>query len=151
MEAAKVMIHDQNLPMHLWAKASNTSVYVHNRSPHKILGNKTLEEVFTGKKLEVSHSRIFGCPMYMHSPKEKRMRLDFSGRKGIFVGYNETSKAYRINVPGQRQIEISRDVTFDEDEAFKRSRESHLDEDREEQEAPRDVVMIDSNSREPVP
>jgi hypothetical protein len=127
-----VMIHDHNLPMHLWARASNTTVYVENRSPHKILGNKTIEEVFTGKKPKVSHLRIFGCPVYMHVPKEKRTKLDPSGRKGIFVRYNETSKAYRIYVPGQRQIEVSRDVTFDEDEVFGRYRESHLDEDREE-------------------
>ena len=65
--------------------------------------------------------------------------MDPSGKKGIFVGYSETSKAYRIYVPGQRQIEVSRDVTFDEDAAFLRSRESHLDVVTEEPEAPKDV------------
>jgi hypothetical protein len=39
------------------------------------------------------------------------------------VGYSENSKAYRIYVPGQRQIEVSRDVTFHEEAAFKKSRE----------------------------
>jgi len=34
------------------------------------------------------------------------------------VGYNETSKAYRIYVLGQREVEISHDVTFDEDVAL---------------------------------
>jgi hypothetical protein len=90
VEAAKAIIHDQILPMHLWEEASNTAMYVQNRSPHKILGNKTPEEVFTGKKLEVNHLRIFGCPVYIHVPKEKRMKLEPSGKKGIFVGYNET-------------------------------------------------------------
>jgi hypothetical protein len=41
-------------------------------------------------------------------------------------------------------------VTFDEDESLRRSRESHLDEDIEEHEDPRDVVMVDSNSRKPI-
>jgi transposase InsO family protein len=68
VEVAKAMIHDQNIPMHLWVEASSTTVYVHNISPHKILGNKTPEEVFTGKKPKVSHLRIFGCPVYMHVP-----------------------------------------------------------------------------------
>jgi hypothetical protein len=129
VEAAKAMIHDQSLPMHLWEKASSTTMYFQNISPHKILGNKTPEEVFTGKKPEVSYLRIFGCPMYIHVPKEKRTKLETSGRMGIFLGYSETSKAYGIYIPGQRQIEISRDVTFDEDEAFRRLRESHKDED----------------------
>jgi hypothetical protein len=61
IEAAKAMINDQNLPMHLWEEASSMAVYVHNRSPHKILGNKTPEEVFIGNKPEVNHLRIFGC------------------------------------------------------------------------------------------
>jgi hypothetical protein len=105
--------------MHLWEEASSTVVYVQNRSPHKILGNKTPEEVFTRKKPEVSHLRIFGCPVYIHVPKEKRMKLEPSGKKGTFVGYSETSKAYKIYILRQRQIEISWDVTFDEDEAFR--------------------------------
>ena len=52
--------------------------------------------------------------MYIHIPKEKRTKLDPLGRKGIFVGYYESSKAYRIYFPGFKKINISRDVTFDE-------------------------------------
>ena len=51
--------------------------------------------------------------MYIHIPKEKRMKLDHSGKKGIFVGYSESSKAYKIYFRGFKKIEISRDVTFD--------------------------------------
>ena len=65
--------------------------------------------------------------------------MEPSGKKGIFVGYSETSKAYCIYVPGQRQIKVSRDVTFDWDAAFLRSRESHLDVVTEELEAPKDM------------
>jgi hypothetical protein len=54
VEAYKAMIHDHNLPMHLWEEESNVVVYVHNRSPHKILGNKALEKVFIEKKPKVS-------------------------------------------------------------------------------------------------
>ncbi len=49
--------------------------------PHKILGNKTREEVFTGKKPEVSHLRIFGCPIYIHVPKEKRTNYESPEKK----------------------------------------------------------------------
>jgi hypothetical protein len=44
-------------------------------------------------------------------------------RKGFFWGYSENSKAYRIYVPGQRKIELSRDVNFHEEAVFKKSRE----------------------------
>jgi hypothetical protein len=104
--------------MILWAEASMTTFYVQNKSPHKILKNMTSEEAFTGVKPEVGHLRIFGCPVYFHVPKEKRTKLDPSGRKGKFVGYSESSKAYWIYIPGQRQIEVSRDVTSEEEIAF---------------------------------
>jgi hypothetical protein len=54
------MLHDQDLPMMLWAEVCNTTIYVQNKSPHKILEDKTLEEAFTGVKLEIGHLRIFG-------------------------------------------------------------------------------------------
>jgi hypothetical protein len=49
------------------------------------------------------------------------------------VGYYEISKAFRIYIPGHRHIEISRDVTFDEEETLKKSRRCQLEEVYEEE------------------
>jgi transposase InsO family protein len=114
IETMKEMIHDQSLPLTLWEEACMIAVYVQNRSPHQILKNITPEESFTGMNSEIGHFRIFRCPVYLHVPKEKRSKLEPSGRKGTFVGYSESSKAYQIYIPGQRQIEVRRDVTFEE-------------------------------------
>ena len=73
--------------------------------------------------------------MYIHIPKEKTTKLDPSGRKGIFVGYSESSKDYRIYFPGYKKIDIIRDVTFDEDIAYNKSRKRPIEE-PEEEEAP---------------
>ena len=89
----------------------------------------TPEEAFTGEKPKIGHLRIFGCPKYIHVPRERRTKLDSSGRKGVFVGYSEFAKAYRIYIPGQRKIELSRDVTFEEDIAYWRSRHAESDSD----------------------
>jgi hypothetical protein len=78
--------------------------------------------MFIGKKPEVSHIKIFGCPVFIQILKEKRNKLEPSGKKGIFVGYCEVSKAFKIYIPGHHHIDLSRDVTFDEDVAFKKSR-----------------------------
>jgi hypothetical protein len=56
-----------------------------------------------------------------------------SGKKGIFVGYYEVSKAFRIYIPSHHHIDISRDVTIDEDETLKKSREFQLEEVYEEE------------------
>jgi len=95
--------------------------------------------MFTGKKPEVSHLKIFGCLVYVHIPKEKRTKLDPSEKKGIFVGHCEVSKAFRIYIPGFHDMEISRDVTFDEEAALKRSRKSQHEEVYEEEALPKNV------------
>ena len=44
MEDAKAMLHDQDLPMHLWIEAARTTMYVQNRTPHRVLENKKYPE-----------------------------------------------------------------------------------------------------------
>jgi hypothetical protein len=68
--------------------------------------------------------------VFIHIPKEKRNKMDPSGKKGIFVGYCEVSKIY---IPGQHHIEISRDLTFDEDAALKKSKLCQLEKVYEEE------------------
>jgi hypothetical protein len=99
--------------MYLWGEATMTAIYVQNRSPHRILKYMTPEEAFSEKKPNVEHLRIFGCPIYIHIPKDKRKKLEPSG-KDIFVGYSESSKAYRIYIPIQYKVEVSKEVTFNE-------------------------------------
>ena len=64
--------------------------------------------------------------MYIHIPKEKRTKLDPFERKGIFVGYSDTSKAYQIYFPRFKKIDISRDVTFDEDSTYFKSKRTPI-------------------------
>jgi hypothetical protein len=64
--------------------------------PHRILGDKTLEEEFSGVRAEIGHLRIFGCLVYIHVFVDKRKNLEPSGQKGIFVGYDKTLKACKI-------------------------------------------------------
>jgi hypothetical protein len=85
--ATRVMLHDQGLPMHLWAEACNIAGYVQNRCPHRILGMSTPEEAFIGKKPDVSHFKIFGSSVYVHVTKNVRKKLDPTAEVGIFVGY----------------------------------------------------------------
>uniref|UniRef100_A0AAV1VJC0 Reverse transcriptase Ty1/copia-type domain-containing protein n=1 Tax=Peronospora matthiolae TaxID=2874970 RepID=A0AAV1VJC0_9STRA len=58
--------------------------------------------------------RVFGCQTFILTPKEKRLKWDPKARAGIFVGYEEVSKAYRVFDIEAGQVVISRDVNFDE-------------------------------------
>ena len=57
------MMHDQYLSTSLWENSTITTVYIQNRIPHAIMEEKTLEEVFTAEKIDISHLRIFGIPV----------------------------------------------------------------------------------------
>ena len=65
------------------------------------------------------------------------------------MGYSESLKAYRIYFPGFKKIDISKDVTFDKDSAYIKSRKT-LAEDPEEIEVPRieDTTMNDATQEE---
>ena len=80
-EAAKAMMFEQDLLNSLWAEATRTVVYIQNRCPRAILEDKTPKEAFTGMKPEIGHLRVFGCPVYVHIPKEKRTKMDPSEKK----------------------------------------------------------------------
>lgn len=76
--ASRVIMHDEGLPLHLWVETCNTPVYLQNQSPHWILGMITLEEASLGRKLDVSHFRIFGSFVYFHVSKESRKKLEMT-------------------------------------------------------------------------
>ena len=109
-----------------------TTINLQNSTPRMVLNNMTLKEAFTGKKPSVDHLCIFGCPVYIHVPKDKRKKLDATSLRGIFVGYSASSKAYKIYIKEDYQIEVSRDVVFDENIAYKKSKDVPVDFDEEE-------------------
>jgi hypothetical protein len=74
--AARSMLHDQSLPLYLWAEACATAVYLQNRNPHSILRKMTPEEAFTDRRPDVEHIKIFGCSTFSHVPLERRTKLD---------------------------------------------------------------------------
>ena len=62
------------------------------------------------------------------------------------MGYSETSTSFRIYVPSERHVEVSRDVTFHEEETFKQSKEIKCDPETEEDETPIEEDNNDDSS-----
>ena len=127
--------------MHLSAEVATTIVYVQNRLSCSGLELETHEEMYTEKKPRVRHLKIFGCPLYVHILKEKRTKLYPSSKKRIFVGYCEFSKPLRIYILGFHHIDISRNVTFNEEVDLKKSRRCQLEEVHEEDVPPKKVEV----------
>uniref|UniRef100_A0AAV1THU1 Polyprotein n=1 Tax=Peronospora matthiolae TaxID=2874970 RepID=A0AAV1THU1_9STRA len=91
------MLHHAKLDKCFWAEAAMTAVYVKNRLPSPKIPHKTPFEI-----------------VYNSKPSEKRLKWDPKARAGLFLGYEEVSKAYRVYDIEAGQVMISRDVNFDE-------------------------------------
>jgi hypothetical protein len=91
----------------------STPMYILNRSPTKALNGRTLYEAWHGRKPAISHLRVFGCLAF---GKELGHigKLDDRSTPGVFIGYAEGSKAYRILDPGTQRVRMMCDVVFDE-------------------------------------
>ena len=50
--------------------------------------------------------------------------MEATRERGIFVGYDKTSKAFCIYLPKQRKVVLRREVRFEEEWTFRKSRES---------------------------
>lgn len=126
-ESVKAMVHDFDFLLFLRREASPKTMYIQNRSPRIVLEDMTPKEAFSKRKPEVGQLKIFGCLVYILVPKDKREKLEPSGRKSIFVGYNKSSKAYKIYILEQWRNEVRWDVTFDERMAYWKSKELSID------------------------
>lgn len=59
------MLFEANLPYDLWEKAIATATYTINKSPCATIDLKTPEELWSGKKPNLSNLRVFGCVAYV--------------------------------------------------------------------------------------
>lgn len=112
VEKAKCLLTNAHLPKSYWAEAIHTAAYLNNRSPTRSLAFKTPEEMWSNKKPNISHLKVFGCQAMIHLPKEKRKKWDCKSQKAIFIGYCDHTKGYRFIIPTSRTVIKSRDAVF---------------------------------------
>ncbi|KAK2452140.1 putative mitochondrial protein [Trifolium repens] len=115
-EMARTMMHETKLAKHFWAEAVNTACYIQNRIYIRPLLNQTTYELFKGRKPNISYFHQFGCTCYILNNKAYKRKFDAKACKGIFIGYSERSKAYRVYNSETNTVEESIHVRFDDKE-----------------------------------
>ncbi|KAL5745040.1 hypothetical protein ACOSP7_026186 [Xanthoceras sorbifolium] len=118
-ERARSMRLHAGLPKMLWAEAVSTAAYLINRGPSVPLDGGIPEEVWSGKEVNISHLRVFGCISYVHIDSAERSKLDAKSNKCVFVGYGGDEFGYRFWDYENRKIVRSRDVIFNENLMYK--------------------------------
>jgi hypothetical protein len=110
---ARALLKQRQMPAKFWGEAVMTAVHILNQSPTKALGNVTPYEAWHGRAPAVCHLKVFGCVAYTRCLSQLR-KLDDRGEAGVFIGYAEGAKAYRVFDPVSQRVRVSRDVVFDE-------------------------------------
>ena len=113
-EMARTMLCENSVPRHFWVEAVNTACYVQNRILIRPLLNKTPYELWKGRRPNISYFHSFGCECFILNTKDQIGKFDSKCDKGIFLGYLETSKAYRVYNTRTLVVEESIHVRFND-------------------------------------
>ena len=106
-----LLIQAKVIPKNMWTYAVMATVYIRNRcfNPRT---KQTPVFMLTGKVPDVSKLHIFGSRCFSYERKAKK--LEARGKKGLFVGYDQSSPAYLVYDPASGKISKHRCVKFTE-------------------------------------
>ncbi|GJU74451.1 retrovirus-related pol polyprotein from transposon TNT 1-94 [Tanacetum coccineum] len=104
----------QQSPEFLWAEAFSTACFTQNRSIIHLRYNTTPYELLRGRKPNVEYFHVFGSLCYPTINREDLGKMKPKADIGIFIGYSETSKGFRIYNQRTKKIMETIHVKFDE-------------------------------------
>jgi hypothetical protein len=114
VEAARTMLIFSSAPLFLWADAVATTCFTQNRSLVHPRFNKTPYELVNNRKPGISYLHMFGALCYPTNDREDLGKLKAKGDIGIFIGYSENSRAFRVYNRRTKRIMETMNVKFDE-------------------------------------
>lgn len=118
VEMARSNLKGMKMPNVLWGEAVSHAVYILNRVSTKSLEETTPYELWTGRKPQIGHLRVFGCVAHMMIPKNHLKKLDDRSKRVVHLGIEKGTKAYRLLDPVTGSIYVSRNVVFEEEKVW---------------------------------
>ena len=103
------MLIQANLAKSMWPYAIMGAAYTRNRCYNNRL-KQTPYSAITGRKPNLANMRVFGNECYAY--KQDKKKLDPRCTKGVFVGYDKDSPAYRVYFPEIGKVLKYRVVKF---------------------------------------
>ncbi|GJU71936.1 retrovirus-related pol polyprotein from transposon TNT 1-94 [Tanacetum coccineum] len=114
VEAARTMLIFSKLPEFLWAEAISTACFTQNCSFIHTRYSKTPYVLLKGRKPNVQYFHVFGSLCYPINDRDDLRKMRPKADIGIFVGYSESSKGFRIYNRRTCKIMETIYVKFDE-------------------------------------
>ncbi|KAL7743147.1 hypothetical protein ACLKA6_016286 [Drosophila palustris] len=109
---ARCMMKQSGASPSFWAEAVNSACYIRNRCSTKALSGDIPYTKWTSKVPTVIHMRVFCTKAYALIKGKSKDKFESRSEECILVGYDSTSKAYRLYSPKRRGIIVSKDVKF---------------------------------------
>jgi hypothetical protein len=114
IDMARTMLGEFKTPECFWSEAVNTACHAINRVYLHRLLKKTSYELLIGNKPNVSYFRVFGSKCYILVKKGRNSKFAPKAVEGFLLGYDSSTKAYRVFNKSSGLVEVSSDVVFDE-------------------------------------
>ncbi|GJY91080.1 retrovirus-related pol polyprotein from transposon TNT 1-94 [Tanacetum coccineum] len=114
VEAARTMLIFSRLLEFLWAKAVATACFTQNQLIIHTRHKKIPYELLRGRKPNVEYFHVFGLLCYPTNDCDDLGKMKPNADIGVFIGYSETSKGFRIYNRCTKKIMETIHVKFDE-------------------------------------
>ncbi|GKE99617.1 retrovirus-related pol polyprotein from transposon TNT 1-94, partial [Tanacetum coccineum] len=111
---ARTMLIFSKAPEFLWAEAIATACFTQNRSIVHTRHNKTPYELIRDRKPSVQYFHVFGSLCYPTNDHGDLRKMKPKADIGIFVGYSESSRGFRIYNRQTKKIMETIHFKFDE-------------------------------------
>ncbi|GJV18845.1 retrovirus-related pol polyprotein from transposon TNT 1-94 [Tanacetum coccineum] len=108
------MLNFSRLLEFLWAEAVSTAWFTQNRSIIHTRHNKTPYELLRDRKPNVEYFHVFGSLCYPTNDRDDLGKMKPKANIGIFIGYSETSRGFRIYNRRTKKVMETIHVKFDE-------------------------------------
>jgi len=63
-----------------------------------------------GEKPDIQHLKEFGCKVLVLDKSPNKGKFDNKTKEGILLGYSQLSKGYRVWIPRDKKVEVTRDI-----------------------------------------
>lgn len=122
MDDVRTLLKDSGLSHSFWAEAAAYSIDTRNLIPSRRHPGKIPLEVFTKKRQDVSHLRVFGAKCWAKVPTALGgSKLDPRSVECRLLGYATGRGNYKVQNVTSHRVFVSRDVIFEEGQPHRTS------------------------------
>lgn len=114
LNVGRALLFQSKLPKQYWSYAIMHAAYIINRVPSPLLENKCPYTSLHGDLPYLHSLKVFGSLCYASTLHAHRSKLEPRARKNIFLGYKVGVKGYVLLDLNNKELFLSRDVTFHE-------------------------------------